>query len=251
MKGPLALLLALLALAPLRAIAGPPFDTDDPDPTEYRNYEIYSGFQTHVDQGTTTTESPFIEVNYGLLPNVQFSVHWANDADDPGDGTLRWGFSDAEMGLKYRFIQETAHTPQVAFYPQVTYATAVPENRMGVGLGHGSLLLPVWAQKTIGKVTVFGGGGFTFDRDDSGPGAWQAGLAATVPISDLNTVGIEVTRVTPHAGYQQSDVGIGFIHAVGALHSLLFSAGRTFDAQPHYRAYAAYGWVLGPKEKTP
>jgi hypothetical protein len=223
MKGPLALLLALIALAPLRAMAGPPFDTDDPEPTEYRDYEIYSGFQTHVDPGSTTTELPFLEVNYGLLPNVQFSVHVAND-------------TDAEMGLKFRFIQETAHSPQIAFYPQLTS-------------GHGTLLLPVWAQKTIGKVTVFGGGGFTFDRDNSGPGAWQAGLAATVPLSEVDTVGLEFTRVTPHAGYQQSDVGLGFIHAVGVLHSLLFSAGRSFDAQPHYRAYAAYGWVLGPAEK--
>lgn len=247
MKGLLALLLALVVFAPLRAIAGPPFDTDDPDPTEYRSYEIYAGFQTHVDSGTATTESPFLEVNYGLMPNVQFSVHLANADDDAGMGTLASGFSDAEMGLKVRFIQESAHSPQVSFYPQVTFATGDPDD--GIGAGHGTLLLPLWAQKTIGKVTVFGGGGFTFDRDVSGPGAWQAGLAATYPLGADDTIGMEFTRVTPHAGYQQADVGFGFIHALGALHGLLFSAGRSFDVQPHYRAYAAYGWFLGPSDK--
>jgi hypothetical protein len=240
------ILLALLTCSPLRAHAGPPYDTDDPDPTEYRNYEIYSGFQTHVDSGAETTEEPFLEVNYGLMPNVQFSIHTAEDHDGV-DGSFGDGFSDFEMGLKVRFIQETAHAPQIAFYPQLTFATGDPTE--GVGAGHGTLLLPLWAQKTIGKVTVFGGGGFTFDQDATGSGAWQAGLAATYPVTSVDTIGMEFTRVTPHAGYQQADVGFGFQHALGGLHGLLLSVGRSFDRQPHYRAYLAYGWFLGPSDK--
>ena len=116
------------------------------------------------------------------------------------------------MGLKTRFIQETAHAPQVSFYPQVTFATGAP----GVGQGHGTLFLPVWAQKTVGKVTIFGGGGFYFDRDDTGNGDWQAGLAATYPLSPDDTIGMEVTRTTPHDDYQQSDIGVGYIHTLGS-----------------------------------
>ena len=241
-----AVTLALLACVPVRALAGPPYDTDDPDPTEYRNYEIYSGLQTHVDGSSQTTEMPFLEVNYGLMPNVQFSIHTAEARIDSG-GSFGSGYSDFEMGVKVRFIQESDHSPQVAFYPQVTFATG--STVTGVGTGHGTLLLPLWAQKTLGKLTIFGGGGYTFDRDDTGPGAWQAGLAATYPISPDDTIGMECTRATPHANYQQTDIGVGFQHQLGEHHGLLFSIGRSFDPQPHYRAYLAYGWFLGPNDK--
>ena len=238
-------LLAACALAalPLRAWAGPPFDTDDPDPTEYRNYEIYAGVSTHRDLATSNSELGFLEVNYGLMPNVQFSVHLGLAQDTAPETAAASGAEDALVGLKVRFVQETEHAPQIAFYPQVTFANGPA----GVTAGHGTLFLPLWAQKTIGKVTVFGGGGFQFDGDAGGPGSWQAGLAATYPLTSADTIGIECTRTTPHDGYQQSDVGVGYIHALGPLHSLLFDVARSYGSQPHYRAYAAYGWFLGPK----
>jgi hypothetical protein len=105
------------------------------------------------------------------------------------------------------------------------------------------------AQKTIGKVTVFGGGGFQFDRSDSSKGDWQAGLAATYPLDPLNTIGVEVTRTTPNDFYQQSDIGVGYIRSLGSLHALLFDVGRSYGSQPHYRGYLAYGWFLGPAAK--
>jgi hypothetical protein len=234
---------ALFCAMPLRALAGPPFDTDDPDPTEYRNYEIYAGVDEHRDLGTLNAELPFLEINYGLMPNVQFSVHFG-DAQDAAPGTPdAYGFEDFEAGLKMRFVQETSTSPQISFYPQVTMATGAT----GATAGHGTLFLPMWAQKTIGKVTVFGGGGWIFDRDDSGPGDWQAGIAATTPLGERDTIGMEFTRTTPHDDYEQSDVGLGYIHTIGAVHALLFSFGRSFAFAPHYRAYMAYGWHLGPK----
>lgn len=236
-------MLALCAIAmPLRALAGPPFDTDDPAPTDYRNYEIYSGVTTHQDTGVGTAELPFFEINYGLMPNVQFSLHFGDAQQIAAETPNAYGFEDFQTGLKVRFVQETAHAPQIAFYPQVTFATGAS----GVGAGHGTLFLPLWAQKTIGKVTVFGGGGFDFDRDATGTGDWQAGLAAMYPVTPDDTIGMEFTRTTPHDAYSQSDIGVGYIHMLGTVHALLFSVGHSYGTQPHYRGYAAYGWFLGP-----
>jgi hypothetical protein len=241
-------LVAMLVLCwPLRAVAGPPFDTDDPDPTDYRHFEIYAGVSTHRDYFVSTSELPFLEINYGLLPNVQFSVHVGAAEDTMPEAPRAGGLEDAEMGLKVRVVQETATSPQIALYPQVTFATAAA----GVTACHGTLFLPLWAQKTIGQVTVFGGGGFQFDRDGSGAGDWQGGLAATYPLTPANTIGLEVTRTTPHDDYEQSDTGIGYIHQFDPLHALLFSFGRSSGEQPHYRGYAAYGWFLGPRSAKP
>jgi hypothetical protein len=235
-----------LALLPARAVAGPPFDTDDPDPTAYRSYEIYAGMSTHRDYFVSTSELPFLEINYGLMPNVQFSVHVGNAiATAPGNPRAH-GLEDFEAGLKVRVVQESATSPQVALYPQVTFASGPA----GVTAGHGTFFLPLWAQKTIGKVTVFGGGGFDFDRDASGPGDWQSGLAATESVTAVDTLGVEVTRTTVHDAYQQADTGVGYIRQLGAFHALLFSFGRSFGTQPHYRGYAAYGWFLGPVTKA-
>lgn len=236
---------SLLAALPLRALAGPPFDTDDPDPTEFRNYEIYAGVTTHRDLTDSNSELPFLEINYGLMPNVQFSVHLGDAGYATPESPSAYGFDDAEMGLKVRFVQETSRSPQVSFYPQVTFATGTP----GVTAGHGTLFLPIWAQKTIGKVTVFGGGGFQFDKDGGGKGDWQAGLAATYPLDPANTIGLEITRTTPNDFYQQSDIGVGYIHSLGRLHALLVDVGWSYGSQPHYRGYLAYGWFLGPASK--
>jgi hypothetical protein len=235
---------ACVVALPLRVLAGPPFDTDDPDPTEYRTYEIYSGVTTHRDGSTSSSELPFLEVNYGLMPNVQFSVHLGDAEQTSAETAPAYGYEDSEMGVKVRFVQENAHRPQISFYPQVTFATG----GTSVGAGHGTLFLPLWAQKTVGKFTIFGGGGYAFDRDSDGPGDWQAGLATTYPLSPDDTIGMELTRTTPHDGYEQSDVGFGYIRTLGPVHALLFSVGRTFGTQPHYRGYAAYGWFLGPKD---
>src|SRR5258708_838938 len=66
---------ALLALGCLAAAtlahAGPPFATDDPEPVEYRHWEIYLGSQyEHGGDGASGT-LPHLEVNYGALPELQ------------------------------------------------------------------------------------------------------------------------------------------------------------------------------------
>ena len=56
------------------ALAGPPYVTDDPEPTPYRSYEIYlaSDYARNADSVDFTT--PHLEFNYGLMPNVQITA---------------------------------------------------------------------------------------------------------------------------------------------------------------------------------
>ena len=66
-----------LALFPHACSPGPPFDTDDPVPTDYRNYEIYRALPP-IASARDPSELPFLEINYGLMPNVQFSIHFGD-----------------------------------------------------------------------------------------------------------------------------------------------------------------------------
>ncbi len=99
----LAAVLAPAAVGP--ACAGPPFRTDDPEPVEYRHWEVY-GFST----GTKTADDsaailPGVEVNYGAAPGLQLHVIVPLSIDSPNGGGVRYGPGDVELGAKYRLIE--------------------------------------------------------------------------------------------------------------------------------------------------
>ena len=58
-----------LILGPTVVRAGPPFVTDDPEPVEYRHWEIYLASQHAKDKDGWSGTAPHFEVNYGVLPN--------------------------------------------------------------------------------------------------------------------------------------------------------------------------------------
>ena len=241
----LVLIVVLLMLAVRSAVsAGPPYETDDPQPTDYRNFEIYLHTDYHRVGPTIDGSAATLETNYGLLPNTQFSVAIPLTFSPQPSGT-RYGPGDVEVGLKYRFVPEAGARPQVSFYPSITLATGSVDS--GLGEGRGTLFLPLWAQKSFGRWTVFGGGGLQFDRQGDEASSWREGLAVTRDLSAATNIGIEVFRATPAGpavpGY--TDLGIGMIADAGTHHALVWSLGRAFAANSVH-AYAAYEWRLGP-----
>src|SRR6185437_12760527 len=111
MRREAALALALLTTIP--AHAGPPFQTDDPDPVEFRHFEMYAfTLSDGTTAGGTTLSAPAYEVNYGVVPNVQLHlvVPFVN-AFVP-DGPNQHGIGDTEFGAKVRFLKETKHAPE-------------------------------------------------------------------------------------------------------------------------------------------
>src|SRR5512140_847922 len=64
-------LLALWCLLVTPSFAGPPYVTDDPEPVEYRHWEIYLASLLARDAGAWSGTAPHVEVNYGAAPNLQ------------------------------------------------------------------------------------------------------------------------------------------------------------------------------------
>jgi hypothetical protein len=220
------------------AYAGPPYETDDPEPTDYRNYEIYLYADYHRILEDIAASPATLEFNYGILPNTQFSVSIPSASTSQSTG-----LGDMEIALKYRFLPEDAGRPQISFYPSVTVATGNPST--GLGEGHGTMFLPLWAQKTWGKWTLFGGGGVQLDHETGGNVSWHEGLAITRDVGATN-IGLEIYRQTPQGedlpGY--TDIGVGIISNIGQYHAWLLSFGRAL-APESVHGYAAYEWRLG------
>src|SRR5450432_3246875 len=133
MKIPAVFKAALLLACPLTALAGPPFVTDDPEPVDYQHWEFYLASQhTETSDGWAGT-APHFELNYGVIPNVQLHIIMPLAYNAPNDGSAHYGYGDAELGVKFRFIEETEKIPQVAIFPLLE----IPTGNASDGLGSG------------------------------------------------------------------------------------------------------------------
>jgi hypothetical protein len=149
-------LLALLWLAATASssLAGPPFVTDDPEPTDTGHWENYLYTESAHVAGQGHALGTGIEINYGAFKDTQLS--WSIPLNpNPGPGGMGVVWAPLGGGAKYRFIEEDANgwRPQAAFFPQI-FIPVGPANR-GAPVTE---LFPIWLQKSFDVWTVFGGG---------------------------------------------------------------------------------------------
>ncbi len=138
---------AFLFIGP--AWAGPPFFTDDPEPVEYLHWEIYVASQWAHDRDSGTSGTlPHLEINYGVVPDVQLHLIAPMAYSAPHDSSTQYGLGDIETGIKYRFIHEDEKgwRPQVGVFPIVDFPSG--DALRGLGSGHINIFLPIWVQKS-------------------------------------------------------------------------------------------------------
>ena len=142
---------ALLALT-LPAFAGPPYMSDDGEPTDYQHFEIYA-FTNGVQTQDGTTGEAGIDFNYGATPDLQLTAVLPLAYDNPARGPGATELGNVELAVKYRFLHQEDFGLDVAIFPRVFLPSGSPL----VGERHASLLLPIWTQKDWGKWSLFGG----------------------------------------------------------------------------------------------
>jgi hypothetical protein len=221
-------LCAALLLGGSRAHAGPPFITDDPEPVELHNWEVY-GFTAGARQhGNTSGVLPALEVNYGAAPELQLHAIASYAFDDPSGGSLHTGLGDTELGAKYRFIDPGKEDwwPQVGVFPLLELPTG-NANR-GLGAGQTQVFLPVWLQKDLDKWTTYGGGGYWINPGPGNRNYWYTGWLLQRQITKSLVLGGEVFYQTANAVDKKGTPGFNFggVFDFTERHHLLFSAGR-------------------------
>lgn len=235
----LALGLALLVV-PAAASAGPPFLTDDPEPTEFKHWEIYAPLFEAEGSGQDFEGSFGAEINYGAAPGVQLTVGLPAAFSHDASG-WRSGAGDLETSVKYRFYHDEAAGVQIAAFPGVTLPTA----RHGLGAGKVTALLPVWAQKDMGPWSVFGGGGYAVNPGSGNRDYWTGGVAVTRQLGERILVGAEVNRQGPDkvGGRSSTELGLGGIVDFKGPLRLLASGGPTFvdGGSSGFHAFVALG----------
>jgi len=207
LKFPLLASLAFLVFGPAKA--GPPFVTDDPEPVEYQHFEINTAAQATYVKGSHSGALPTVDINYGPLPDTQFHVGLSvpySKADGQG---LAAGYGDTEFGLKYRFVDEDEEgwRPQLAIYPNIDLPSG--NSHEALGAGHKRILLPLWAQKSLGDWTSYGGAGYWLNQAGDSKNYWFMGWALLRKLSEEWTLGGEIFHQTADLKAEPAPSGNG------------------------------------------
>ncbi|PKB19013.1 outer membrane putative beta-barrel porin/alpha-amylase [Novosphingobium kunmingense] len=226
---------------PAAASAGPPFMTDDPEPTETGHWEIYGPLVEGDGLGGDYQGSAGAEINYGLAPRVQLTVGLpVAFAHDPSG--IQWGAGDVAVSVKYQFYKNEDAGLSVAVFPGMTLPTA----SNGHGAGKVTGLLPVWIQKDSGPWSVFGGGGYAINPGTGNKNYWTGGIAVARQVTKRLLFGLEADRQGADAvgGRGSTSLGAGTIFQATDRFRLLLSGGPTFEdgrKQAGWHTFAALG----------
>jgi len=221
------------------AYAGPPFITDDPEPTETAHWEIYNYVQG-VKAGGVFAGSGGFDINYGGFEDVQLTAVVPGNFETGSQA--RAGLGDIELATKYRFLhqQDDSLVPDLAIFPRLFVPTA---NRH-FGSGRLALFLPVWAQKDFGQWSLFGGGGYDINPGPGQRNYWQGGVALSRALTDRFSLGMEVYRQTADtdAAKPFTVLNLAATYAMTAHWSLMLSSGPLIEnaaANGRYDVYFA------------
>jgi hypothetical protein len=237
------------------AFAGPPFQTDDPDPVPYRHFEMYAfELSDGTTSGGTTLEIPSYEVNYGVVPNVQLHMVISVAANfAPDSGPVNYGIGDTELGAKIRFVKETKQLPEIGIFPFVELPSGNADK--GLGVGKTWYRIPLWLQKSWGPTdkqwTTYGGGGETIVPQTGYKNFPFAGWLVQRQINKKITLGGELYGHGAEGEAATSTRASTMLDAGGIYEfkdgfDLLFAAGRSVYGQPETYTYLALYWTWGP-----
>jgi hypothetical protein len=225
----------------LPALAGPPYLSDDPEPTDYKHYEIYTfGSGTATRDGRTSAAG--IDFNYGAAPNLQLTATLPAGFDSPRTGGTRVGLSNVELAAKYRFLRQDTFGWDVSIFPRVF----LPSLSRSVGDSNPSLLLPMWVQKDWDSGwSTFGGGGCMINSDSS-KNSCLAGWVVTRKVLSNLQVGVELSHQTADSSGTpaSSSIGFGATYDLNDTYHLLGYVRRGIQNTNETDQYSWYGALL-------
>lgn len=220
--------LAIVGLCGLMAVAtpslaGPPYMTDDPVPTDYKHYETYV-----FDQGASGKDgwsgAYGLDFNYGAAPDLQITFVVPFEQDFPRGGLKIHGIGNIELAAKYRFMHQEKDGWDMAVFPRVFVASPT----RNLGNPHTSFLLPIWVGKSFKDgIGMFGGGGCVYNPGAGNRNVCSAGWVVTKQVLPKLQFGAELVHQTPDA--------------VGGKPSTNLGLGLTYDLNEHYHWLANIG----------
>jgi hypothetical protein len=230
-----------LVLLVMPAKAGPPYLSDDPEPTDYQHFEIYTFSNGIATQAGTNGEGG-IDFNYGGAPNLQLTATVPEAFNFPEAGPAVGGLGNIELAAKYRFLTQQNFGLDVAVFPRVF----LPSASKDIGEQHASFLLPVWVEKDWGRWSAFGGGGCEINRGGDSQDFCLTGLVVTRQVTQQLQVGVELFHQSADTigGNATTSAGAGVRYDLNDHFHLLGYVGRGVQNADQTNRYNWYTSIL-------
>jgi len=261
----LALLFFVVLAVPAGWAQGPPFQTDDPTPVDFGHYEAYvfggvDGTPVEIDP-----TGPAFEFNWGALPNVQLHAILPFGAILPsnnpiyapgGIGPSAYGLTDSELGIKYGFVKQTKHRPQIGSFTMLEIPTGSYSKGLSVGRVWGKF--PIWVQKDLGPWTLDGGMGSTIVNQHQYRDYLHRGFLVKREMSKKLELAVEVFSHAREGFATPQTQSSTLIDAGGYYHfkfpglQLLFAYGHSVAGQTENYGYLGlyYTWGKDKQKKA-
>ncbi|HKW16742.1 MAG TPA: hypothetical protein VJO35_04470 [Terriglobales bacterium] len=255
----LSLLVFFFLAIPTLWAQGPPYQTDDPVPVDYRHYEAYifgTADGTPVEMDST---GPAFEFNWGAVPRIQLHLVLPLGTIVPsnnpiylpsGAGPSAFGITDVETGVKWAWIKETKHLPQVGTFTMFELPTG--SYSRGLGVGKVWYKVPLWLQKNIGSWTLDGGAGETIVPQTEYRNFPYGGFLVKRDVihnrlelgTEVFSHGREGDAPAQIRASTMVDVG-GYYHFKNPDHQFLFAYGHSVAGLTENYAYLGLYWTWG------
>jgi len=234
-----------VALLPISAQCGAPFETDDPVTVAEGHAELLLFYQSTLEAAGRRGSAPGVEFHLGALEGLEIdAVAALTFSTSSGEGT-QWGYGDTTLGLKYQLIPETEFVPLISLVPKFTIPTGNAER--GAGNGGSQVFLAASAQKTYESFQTYANAGYWINNGTGNRNYWFVGWQAQYQFSDAWILGAEVFHTTTQMTGQSPSTGFnaGGYYVFNPKSQLLFSACRGLqNATQTNRASAYIGFQL-------
>jgi hypothetical protein len=237
-------LLGILFLLNVQHIyAGPPFNTDDPETVRYKHWEYYVASLNSSQFGIWSGTSPHFEINYGLGKNLQVHLLMPVNYNYSRHQGYDYGYSDTEFDIKFRFVKETDNSPQIGVFPIIEIPTI---KNSEFSNGKVKIYLPVWLQKSWGKLTTYGGTGYWIDPGQDNKNWIYAGWEVQYDFSHVIMLGCEVYYHSANANTSKQGTGFnigGSVNPSEKFH-IIFSFGHNISGDRIFNSYIGLLWTI-------
>jgi hypothetical protein len=237
------LICILFFLSVQQIFAGPPFDTDDPETVRHKHWEYYISSMSTSQFGVWSGTAPHFEINYGLFENVQVHLLMPVNYDYSRQLGTKYGYANTEFGIKFRFIKESDNTPQVGTFPQIEIPTL---KNSEFSNGKAKIFLPLWAQKSWGKITTYGGAGYWINPGTDNKNWIFAGWEVQYDFSESLTLGGEAYYHSADTKTSKGGVGFnigGSVNFSEKFH-IIFSVGHSITNEKTFNSYFGLLWTI-------
>lgn len=229
------------SLAAIQSRAGPPFLSDDPQPTDYTSFEIYAFADGMVAKGGSSGQTG-MDFNYGAAPDLQLTAVAPVGYSKEAGASITAGLGNIELAAKYRFLHQETFGLDVAVFPRVF----LPAGSRTAGERHASFLFPVWLEKDWRELSVFGGGGCVLNDGGGSQNFCLAGVALTRKLLANLRVGGEIFHQTADTkgGRPTTSLGTGAIYDLNDHYHILGYLGTGIQNRTETNKLTLYSSIL-------